>query len=70
MLKRIQETLKRNDICIAFAILLFYIYIAALSNYYSYMINVLSSIGACTFGVLVARAGCWFQNFIRKELDL
>lgn len=49
MLKRIQETLKRNDICIAFAILLFSIYIAALSNYYSYMINVLSSIGACTF---------------------
>ena len=70
MLKRIQETLKRNDICIAFAILLFCIYIAALFNYYSYMVNILSSIGVCTFGILVAKAGVWFQDFIRKELDL
>lgn len=70
MLKRIQETLKRNDICIAFTILLFWVYYELLLHYYSYMVEVLNIIGACTFGILVAKAGVWFQDFIRKELDL
>lgn len=70
MLKRIQETLKRNDICIAFTILLFWVYSELLLHYYSYMVEVLNIIGACTFGILVAKAGVWFQDFIRKELDL
>ena len=70
MLKQIYKILKRNDLCIAFAILLFWIYFELLLHYYSYMVEVLNIIGACTFGVFVAKAGVWFQNFIRKELDL
>lgn len=70
MLKQIYKILKRNDLCIAFAILLFWVYSELLLHYYSYMVEVLNIIGVCTFGILVAKAGVWFQDFIRKELDL
>lgn len=70
MLKRIQETLKRNDLCIAFAILLFWVYLELLFHYYHYMTEVLSLIGAGAFGVIVANVCYRLQNFIRNELDI
>lgn len=70
MLKRIYKTLKQNDLCIAFAILLFWVYFELLLHYYNYMTEVLSLIGAGAFGVIVVNVCYRLQNFIRNELDL
>ena len=70
MLKRIHETLKQNDLCITFAILLFWVYFELLLHYYGYMTEVLSLIGAGAFGAIVAKVCYGLQNFIKKELDL
>ena len=70
MLKRIYKILKQNDLCIAFAILLFWVYFELLLHYYSYMAEVLSIIGAGAFGVIVAKVCYGLQNFIKNELNL